>query len=65
MAAAAEGLKRVDQFVIVHFIDRSVDRTAAAIGVPQEAQNFVEHIAGEIEPRLESRRRQVFQKLTQ
>ena len=60
MAAAAEGFQRVDEFVIVHLIDGGVDRTAAAIGVAQESQNFVQRVAGKIQPRLESRGREIY-----
>jgi hypothetical protein len=65
VATAAKGFQAVHQLLIVHFIDRGVDRAAAAIRFLQEVQNFVPRVARKIFPGLESRRLQICQELTQ
>ncbi len=65
VAAAAKGLQRIHQLLVVHFIDGGVDGAAAAIGVAQEAEDFVQRVARKIEPGLEPRRLQLLQKVSQ
>src|SRR5262249_36844515 len=63
MSARAKWFECVDQFVIIHFIDRRVNCAAAAVRVAQELQYLVTGIAGKILSRLEAGRLEVFEEL--
>src|ERR1043166_4976813 len=64
MAARAKWFECVNQFVIIHFIDRRVNCAAAPIRVAQELQHLVAGIAGKILSGLEAGSLEIVEKLT-